>query len=158
MQPTQKSNVEILIVALSSPILVGVYKDKKLIEAKESKQKTSDVLPFIFRDLMERFTIDAIYFARGPGSYMSIKLVYVFVKTLQIAAGIKLYGCEGFEFTDNQPIKAYGKHYFYKENDTIATKKFEHPPESRFRLPKSLDEIQCGKEIAPLYILPAVKV
>ncbi len=158
MQPTQKSKVEILIVALASPVLVGVYQEKRLIEAIESCQKTSEALPYIFEDLLQRYSIESIYFARGPGSYMSIKLVYIFVKTIQIVSGIKLYGCEGFEFTGNQPIKAYGKHYFCKENDTIATKKFEQPPKSEFQLPKRLDQIRCSEETAPLYILPAVKV
>ncbi|WP_041353967.1 hypothetical protein [Nitratiruptor sp. SB155-2] len=158
-QPAQKSEVDIVLVALATPVLVGVYQDGKRIETIESHKKTSDILPSIFQSLMKQYEIKSVYFARGPGSFMSIKLVYIFLKTLQIAKGITLFGCDGFEFTDNQPIKAHGSHYFVKENDTISTKKLEGDGAVTFRLPDSIDEIRCSQEnIAPLYVLPAVKV
>ncbi len=145
-------------MALSSPLLVGVYKNGQLLEKIESSQKTSDALPGIFKKLFKQYQIQKIFYARGPGSYMAIKLVYVFLKTLQIVKNIELFGCEGFVFNNNRPIRAFGNLYFVKEDGKIVTKKFEKPLKSSFELPQRLDEVECGEEISPLYVLPAVKV
>ena len=156
-QPTQKSRVDLVVVALSSPLLVGIYQNGQLIEAIQSEQKTSEALPRIFKEILDRYDVRGIYFAKGPGSFMSIKLVYIFLKTLQIAKNIQLFGCEAFVFNDNAPIKAFGNLYFVKENGKIVTKKFDVPPKSEFHLPKRLEGLECSDDISPLYVLPAVK-
>ena len=153
----QKSRVDVVVVALGSPLLVGIYKDKKLTKTIKSKEKTSEALPLIFRDLLQKYEIKNLYFARGPGSFMAIKLAYIFFKTLQITTNINLFGCEGFVFNNNRPIKAVGNLYFVKENGKIVSKKLSGVQEGSFFLPKSLDKLKCTKDIAPLYIIPAVK-
>ena len=153
----QKSSVDVVVIALGSPLLVGVYENNKLIKKIETKQKTSEVLPILFRDLLQRFNIKSIYFARGPGSFMAIKLVYIFLKTLQITSGVQLFGCEGFVFNNNMPIKAVGNLYFVKENGKIVTKKLSGEIESNFFLPKRLVHLACSEDISPLYVIPAVK-
>ncbi len=153
-----KSDVEIVVVALRSPLLVGVYSEGELLYKYEEQQKTSEILPSIFRKILQKHDIKRVLFARGPGSFMAIKLVYIFLKTMQIAKGIELRGCDGFVFNDNQPIKAIGNLYFVKENGKIVTKKLQNPPDAPFKLPQNINNIQCGQEIEPLYILPAVKV
>ena len=144
-------------MALGSPLLVGIYKDRKLIKRIESEAKTSEALPLIFKDIVDKYTLKSIYFARGPGSFMAIKLAYIFFKTLQITTNIDLFGCEGFVFNNNRPIKAVGDLYFVKENGKIVTKKLSGIKEAHFFLPNSLDEIECSKEVSPLYVIPAVK-
>ncbi len=154
----QKSRVEVVVIALGSPLLVGIYKEKELIETIKREEKTSEALPPIFKELMQKYEIESIYFARGPGSLMAIKLVYIFVKTLQITTNIKLFGCEGFVFNNNSPIKAVGNLYFIKENGKIVSKKLSGVTETPFRLPQKLDALVCKEEdITPLYVIPAVK-
>jgi len=156
-QPTQKSRVDLVVIALSSPLLVGIYQDGRLIRKIQTSQKTSEALPKIFANILATYDVARIYFAKGPGSFMSIKLVYIFLKTLQIAKNIQLLGCEAFAFNDNAPIKAFGNLYFVKENGKIVTKKFDVPPKSEFHLPKRLEGLECSDDISPLYVLPAVK-
>ncbi len=156
-QPTPKSSVEVVLVALSTPILVGIYKEGALQESIVSEQKTSEALPILLRDIMQKYDISRVYFARGPGSFMSIKLVYIFLQTLRIAKGIELRGCDAFAFNDNAPIKATGNLFFVKENGTIVTKILRDVEPKPFRLPKRLESLACTEETSPLYILPAVK-
>ncbi|NPA04025.1 MAG: hypothetical protein GXO61_04105 [Epsilonproteobacteria bacterium] len=153
----QPKKVDLVVIALSSPLLVGIYEEGKLIEVLKEDKKTSQALPTLFSTLLKKYEIENIYFARGPGSFMGIKLSYIFLKTLQITKGIKLFGCEAFEFNQNAPIKAIGNLYFVKENGKIVTKKLSGVEEREFFLPKTLDQLNYTQEIEPIYILPAVK-
>jgi tRNA A37 threonylcarbamoyladenosine modification protein TsaB len=148
--------IDVVVVALSSPVLVGIYKDKKLVKKIVSEEKTSEVLPKIFKDILKRYEIKRVFFARGPGSFMSIKLVYIFLKSLQIVKKFELFGCDGFAFNKNRPIRAVGNLYFIKDNGKIVTKKFESPVVGNFALPDSLEELNCSEDISPIYVIPAV--
>ena len=150
----QKPLVDLVAVTIASPSLFGVYENNKLIETIEKEGKTSDILPIVFDDLLKRYSIKRVIYSKGPGSYMAIKLSYVFFKTMEITKGIELFGADGFEFNENRPIKAVGKSFFVKRNGIITLKKNEIPGE--FRLPKSLDEISFSKDASPLYILNPV--
>ncbi|MRJ02837.1 MAG: hypothetical protein GXO19_03110 [Epsilonproteobacteria bacterium] len=153
--PSQQ--VDLVVVALSPPLLVGIYREGRLVEKREVEGKLSEVLPELFREIMDRFEIKRIFFARGPGSFMSIKLLYLFLKTLQITKGVELYGCDGFTFNQNRPIKAVGKLYFVREGGIIVTKRIEGEVEQGFQLPEELDSLRCSRdETAPLYVIPAV--
>ena len=150
----QKPLVDLVAVTIASPSLFGVYENNKLIETIEKEGKTSDILPIVFDDLLKRYSIKRVIYSKGPGSYMAIKLSYVFFKTMEITKGIELFGADGFEFNENRPIKAVGKSFFVKRNGIITLKKNEIPGE--FRLPKSLDDISFSKDASPLYILNPV--
>ena len=149
-------NIDLVIVALSSPIKIGLYKNGEIFEEIESNEKTSEYLPKIYNELKENYHIKKIIYARGPGSFMSIKLCYVFLKTLQLTQDIEIQACDGFEFSKNRPIKAMGKLYFTKEDGKISLKKFEEEIESLFELPKNIKDLNLDNSIEPLYILPAV--
>jgi hypothetical protein len=45
--------VDVVLVALSSPIQIGIYEDAKLIETIESHEKSSEVLPKIYQDVFK---------------------------------------------------------------------------------------------------------
>ena len=94
--------------------MVGVYENKKLIKKYENDGVTSDILPLIFEKILNEYKINRIYYVNTPGSYMAIKVAYVFLKTLSITKNIELKSCSGFEFNGNSPIKALGKKIFYK--------------------------------------------
>jgi len=147
--------VDIVVVALSSPVLIGVYRDDELLEEISSKEYVSEVLPLLFRDILKKYKIKRLFFAKGPGSFMSIKLVYVFLKTLSITKDIELLATDAFYFNENAPIKALKDRYFVKKEDKITIEKISANDVS-FKLPKVLDTCKFSSDIKPLYILPAI--
>jgi tRNA A37 threonylcarbamoyladenosine modification protein TsaB len=146
----------LLIIAIASPILVGVYEDDVLIETISSEKKTSEILLPILKDCIDKYDCSKIIYTKGPGSYMAIKLTYIMLKTIEITQGIRCYGCLGFALNDNKPIKAIGNLYFIKEKETIITKKYEQPVKVNFTLPQSIHDLEFDEESTPEYMLPAV--
>ncbi len=147
---------ELLIIAIASPLLLGVYEDGKLIKTVSSELKTSEILLPLITEYLESYDISRIIYTRGPGSYMAIKLTYIMLKTIEIVRGIECVGCSGFALNDGQAIKAIGNLYFIKEKETIMTKKYEQPVKVIFTLPQSIHDLELDEESTPEYILPAV--
>ena len=145
-----------MVVALASPLHVGVYRHGNLIEQHQSMEHTSDALPVILKTFLDGYTIERLLFARGPGSFMSIKISYIFLKTLSITLGIPLLASDGFAFNEGRPIKALAQRYFVKEGSTITTRQYDEAIEQHFALPMLLDETHFSEQSEPLYMLPAV--
>ena len=148
--------VDVIVIELSSPILIGVYENSSLIETLSSKEQSSDALPALFNDILKKYEIENIVYTRGPGSFMAIKVAYIFLQTLCIVNKCKLFATNAFTFNGSAPIKAFGKLYFIQSNGTISTQKFDEPYESIFELPKKINLSDYSEETTPLYILPAV--
>ncbi|MCI5969316.1 MAG: hypothetical protein MRZ19_07430 [Helicobacter sp.] len=147
------------------PVLVGVYDANfKLYKDFVLTAPLSDALVPKFMELEKQgIEFDALYFVRGPGSFMALKLLYLFAKTLEIAKGVKLFATHAFYFNANSPIKAYGNCYFVRENtennaeDGICVKNFATIPHiAPFSLPKVLDITIFDTNLKPLYLLPPV--
>ena len=151
-----RKKVDVVFITLSSPILVGVYEEQRLIETIESAQKSSDVLPEIFEELTEKYDIKALFYTNGPGSFMAIKIAYIFLKSMSVLKNIPLFATDAFYFNKNQPIKAIGKLYFVKISSEIKTQKLEIAPEASFMLPDVLDYSEFSTTAAPLYGIGAV--
>jgi len=149
-------SVDILLVALSSPIQVGIYEDKKLIKTIKSQEKSSDVLPKIYDELLKEYDVRQLFYANGPGSFMAIKVAYIFLRSLSILKNIPLYATDAFKFNNNKPIKAIGKLCFVKIASKIETQKLEIVPEAAFLLPDILDYSEFSKTATPLYSIGAV--
>jgi len=149
-----KQHIDIVIIPISSPIKIGLYKNRVLFEEIVSNEMTSEFLPQFFDEVLKKYEIDNIIYSKGPGSYMSIKLTYIFIKTLEITKNINILAVDGFYFNQNSPIKAVGNRFFVKENDTITIKKAEIS--NSFELPQKLNFDDFSNEIEPLYILNAV--
>ena len=145
-----------MVVALASPLHLGIYESNHLIKTYEANEQTSEALPLLFENVLKEFTPRRLFFARGPGSFMAIKIAYIFLRTMSIAFKIPLLACDGFVFNENRPIKALRNLYFVKENETITTQHFLEPIEQKFVLPKDLDETLFDDDNEPLYMLPAV--
>jgi hypothetical protein len=145
-----------VVVSLASPLHVGIYEDHRLIHHETSHEQTSEVLPLLFEALLERYEPKRLFFARGPGSFMSIKISYIFLKTLSIALGVPLFASDGFTFNEGRPIKAMRNLYFVKDKEAIHTQTFDTPQMQEFTLPKVLNEALFSTENEPLYMLPAV--
>ncbi len=147
---------KLLIISIASPIQLGIYKDNILIDSVQSDKKTSEILLPLIVDMLDKYSIKNILYVRGPGSYMAIKLTYIILKTIKIIRDIDFYGCDGFLFNNNRPIKALGSLYFIKDNKNIITKKFNNIEKIDFILPLNLNSVTIDKDNRPLYILPAV--
>jgi tRNA A37 threonylcarbamoyladenosine modification protein TsaB len=150
----QKPSVDIVAVVISKPVLVGVYENGVLKETIKKDGMTSDVLPEIFDDLMKKYEIASVIYSKGPGSFMAIKLAYVFFKTLQIVKGVRFLAKDGFYFNQNSPIKAVGNSFFVKKEGIITLKKDEK--EGVFELPEKISLEDFEEDAEPLYILKAV--
>jgi len=148
--------VDVLVMALSSPIKVGIYEDKKLIETIVSQEKSSDYLPVLFEELLQRYEIEKLFYTNGPGSFMAIKIAYIFLKSLSILKDIPLFATDAFYFNKNEPIKAIGKLCFVKIASEIKTQKLEKVPESNFELRNRLDYNEFTTVTTPLYMIGAV--
>ncbi len=147
---------DLVVVALNSPIRVALYKDYKLYKELESNQKSSEILPDLIGEFIRNYKIDRILYANGPGSFMAIKLAYIFLKTISITKNIPLFAIDGFYFSQNCPIKANNSRFFIKNGDRITVEKVETKIDTNFRLPNFIDFKDFSLENEPLYILPAI--
>ena len=151
-------NISVLVISIANPILVGLYEDNLLKQTISNDGKTSDILPEIFDKLLNQYSIDNIFYVNGPGSYMAIKVAYIFLKTISITNNIKLKASNGFNFNNNSPIKALGKKYFFNTNNGKIIIDFlgENEEIKDFFLPQILDEDIFIDDSLPDYHLPAV--
>ncbi len=150
----QKPSVDIVAITISSPLLIGIYENQKLIKTVKKEGKTSEILPLVFDRILKHYEVKHIVYSKGPGSYMAIKLSYLFFKTLEIAKNIKLLGAEGFEFNNNAPIKAVGNTFFVKKNGIISLEKSK--TQGKFFLPEKIDIEKFNSDASPLYVLNPV--
>ncbi len=149
-------SVDILLIALSSPVKIGIYENSKLIETITSDKKSSDILPIIFLGIFEKYSVERLFYANGPGSFMAIKVAYIFLKSISILKNIPLFATDAFKFNKNSPIKAIGKLCFVKISSEIKTQKLEIVPEASFTLPDVLDYNEFTTNTTPLYMIGAV--
>ena len=152
--PSGKTDV--VVISVSSPLKIGIYEEGRLAESIVKEGKSSDLLPVIFRDILHRYAVERIFYAKGPGSFMAIKIAYVFLKTLCIAKKIRLYASDAFVFNGGTPIKSVGKSYFVKTKAGIEIKKMEEALPMEFHLPHRLDTTLFNEDVKPMYIAPAV--
>ena len=149
-------DVDVLLIALSSPIQIGIYENGTLVQKIESSEKSSDVLPILYAEIFKKYSVKTLLYTNGPGSFMAIKVAYIFLKSLSILKDIPLFATDAFKFNKNTPIKAIGKLCFVKISSEIKTQKLETVPESKFVLPDVLDYNEFSKNTAPLYMIGAV--
>ena len=149
-------SVDVLCITLTSPIKIGIYENLKLIETIESEEKSSDILPLLFKDILQKYDVQKLLYANGPGSFMAIKVAYIFLKSLSILKKIPLFATDAFNFNENQPIKAIGKLHFVKIASEIKTQKFDSAQEVNFRLPEMLELKEFSTTSTPLYMIGAV--
>lgn len=118
---------------------------------------TSDVLPTIFDEILKKYDLNRIYYVNTPGSFMAIKVAYVFLRTLCLVKDIELKACSGFEFNENSPIKALGKKYFLNDENGVKVDFLDkNCTMADFKLPDVFENIKFSDETLPIYNLPAV--
>ena len=149
--------LDILVISISTPLKIGLYENNVLVKTYEIDGKTSDGLPKLFETVLKSFEINRIFYVNSPGSYMAIKVAYVFLKTLSITKKLPFYATNGFHFNNNSPIKALGKKYFINKDGEIIIDFIDNNTKlEEFELPKQLNEKLFSKDTLPIYNLPAV--
>ncbi|MFY4782686.1 hypothetical protein ACOTWN_05660 [Aliarcobacter butzleri] len=149
--------IEILVITISNPLLIGIYENKKLIKEYKLDGKTSDVLPTLFQKPLNHYNIKRIIYVNTPGSFMAIKVAYIFLKTVCLTKNIELNSVSGFEFNNNSPIKALGQKYFINETNNLKVDFLEKDCIiCDFKLPLCIEKYNFNKETLPIYNLPAV--
>jgi len=150
----QKPLVDIVAITVSSPLIIGIYENQKLIKTFKKEGKTSDILPVIFDNILKNYEINHIIYTKGPGSYMAIKLSYIFFKTLQITKNINFLAAEAFDFNNNSPVKAVGNTFFVKKDGIISLAKTQKKGD--FFLPEKIDVKKFDTDVSPLYVISPV--
>ena len=148
-------NVEVLVYSLSSPLKIGIYENSHLIEELKTEEKTSEMLPIFMKDILKKYNIIALYYTKGPGSFMAIKITYIFLKTFSIILNIDFKATLGFNINNNTPIPAMRGLYFVKNGNRIEIKKLQKV-NINMELPKILRRELFESETLPYYKLPAV--
>ncbi len=148
-------NVDVVIICVANPLLIGVYYESDLIEAISKEGKISDILIGIYKDIKTRYDIKSFTYTNSPGSFLSIKLTYLFLKTIELLQEIPIKSVDGFYFNENNPIKAVFSKQFIKKNGKITaiTQKGEYIYKS-FKLPSYIDIEKFSNNIEPIYIIP----
>lgn len=140
-----------MVISLDTPLLVGVYKDDILFHELSSCDHVSESLVKIIKDLSNRFLIQKIFYANGPGSFMGLKITYIILKTFSIIKKCDFYAVSGFEFSDK--IRANKNFSFVLKQDDIV---LEEIASSKPKLPKSLKTLNILQDTAPNYILDVI--
>ncbi len=146
----------VVVIALSLPLKVGIYENNRLIQSHELHEQTSDSLPLFFETLLQEYAITRLIYANGPGSFMAIKVSYLFLKTLSIVKNIPFLATDAFYFNKNQPIKALGKLCFVKMAHSVETQVFDEVPSNTFELPQELIIEDFNSDTLPQYGIAAV--
>lgn len=152
-----------MLISLGDGVLLGVYQNNFLGASYTSKAKTSEALVEVFSQLFKDFknptlpAIKGVYYAKGPGSFTSLKLTHVFLHTLALIHDFELYSTTGFDFNDNTPILAYANKYFVsKEMESLSDFKDLKIAPKDFMLPPFLEKDKFTKLNTPFYILPPI--
>ncbi len=152
-----------MLISLGEGVLLGVYQNNFLCASYTSKSKTSEALVEVFSQLFKDFknptlpAIKGVYYAKGPGSFTSLKLTHVFLHTLALIHDFELYSTTGFDFNDNTPILAYANKYFVsKERESLSDFKDLKIAPKDFKLPSFLEKDKFTQLNMPFYILPPI--
>ncbi|GAA8660208.1 tRNA (adenosine(37)-N6)-threonylcarbamoyltransferase complex dimerization subunit type 1 TsaB [Helicobacter pylori] len=155
--------LDLALISLGDGVLLGAYQSNFLCASYTSKSKTSEALVEVFSQLFKDFknptlpAIKGVYYAKGPGSFTSLKLTHVFLHTLSLIHDFELYSTTGFDFNDNTPILAYANKYFVsKERESLIDFKDLKIAPKDFMLPSFLEKDKFTQLNTPFYILPPI--
>ncbi len=155
--------LDLALISLGEGVSLGVYQNNFLCASYTSKSKTSEALVEVFSQLFKDFknpnlpAVKGVYYAKGPGSFTSLKLTHVFLHTLALIHDFELYSTTGFDFNDNTPILAYANKYFVsKERESLTDFKDLKIAPKDFMLPPFLEKDKFTQLNTPFYILPPI--
>ncbi|MEJ8610216.1 tRNA threonylcarbamoyladenosine biosynthesis protein TsaB [Helicobacter pylori] len=155
--------LDLVLISLGDGVLLGVYQNNFLCASYTSKSKTSEALVEVFSQLFKDFknpalpVVKGVYYAKGPGSFTSLKLTHVFLHTLALIHDFELYSTTGFDFNGDTPILGYANKYFVsKETGSLSDFKDLKIAPKDFMLPPFLEKDKFTQLNTPFYILPPI--
>ncbi|PAF47524.1 hypothetical protein BKH46_03605 [Helicobacter sp. 12S02634-8] len=157
-----KKRVDVVLIAVDTPIKCGIYEDLTLKMCFERTCKVSDGLLEIFSGVFaylqaRDWVLGRVFYAKGPGSFTALKLTHIFLQTLALSEEIELFSAPSFYFNQSAPIRAFGNKYFIQESSGQISLATTIPMGlSEFLLPERLEPKDFGTQNDPLYILPPI--
>ncbi|MDR1911972.1 MAG: glycoprotease [Helicobacteraceae bacterium] len=149
-------NAIILLIGATKPARLAVYNESgEALEFFEIDKPLSEGLFSIMKAIDIRFNIVKVLYARGPGSFMGLKLGYIFLKTFAFARDIPFLATDSFNLSGDRPILAHGKRRFVKKDKRIEIEIFDAPFEESLKPPNRLDITLFDDQTLPNYILDA---
>lgn len=151
-----KKKVDIILLVIANPLLIGIYEKDNLIKSFTLDGKISDTLVDWYKGIKGSYDINSFIYTNSPGTFLSIKLTYLFLKTVCLIEGISIKAVDGFYFNENNPIKGIFSQQFVKKNGKIAIEKVQQANNtySEFNLPIHIDKKDFCDDIEPIYIIP----
>lgn len=147
--------VTLLVLTIARPTVVAIYlEDSTLAKSWSFDEKLTDKLYSVVAEIEKSFEIERVAYANGPGSFMGLKLAYVFLQTYATIKNIAFVAASSFVFADK--IHSNGKRWFVKRGEDIDLITLDGSKEIFFMPPKRLDLAQFRSHVEPNYILPAV--
>ncbi|MDR2151963.1 MAG: hypothetical protein LBO72_03995 [Helicobacteraceae bacterium] len=149
-------NATILLIGATKPARLGVYNENgdRLENFTIEAPLTEGLYP-LMKSIDERFKITKLLYARGPGSFMGLKLSYLFCKSFAIARDIPFLAADSFALSGGKPILSRQNRRFTKNADTIEIEIFDTPFEEALLPPETLDLSMFDAQTPPNYILSA---
>ncbi|MGE4295437.1 MAG: hypothetical protein AB7E49_07045 [Campylobacterales bacterium] len=152
-----KSPVFVLLVSASRPMRLAVYDlGGNRLELHESDAPATESFYPFFKTIDDRYDIARVAYARGPGSFMGLKLGYVFLQSFAMARRIPFASVSSFALTRGAPVQAHGKRWFVLEGGEVSVRAFETPPQAALLPPEQIDFSIFEAACEPEYLMPAV--
>lgn len=147
--------VTLLLLTIAKPTVVALYdENNRFLKSYAFEEKITDGLYKTVKEIERSFEIVRVAYANGPGSFMGLKLGYVFLQTYSAVRDIPFVATESFTFADK--IHSNGKRWFVKSVDSVDLIVLDDSPIDMPNLPERLDLMLFSDSVEPNYILPAV--
>lgn len=152
-----KLPVTVLLISASRPMRLAVYdRAGAKLESFESDAPATESFYPLFKAIDEQYAIEKLAYARGPGSFMGLKLGYVFMQTLALARNLPFAAASSFALSGGAPVHAHGKRWFVPQGNEVSVQTFDPAPENRLLPPDRLDLSLFDTNTEPDYLMPAV--
>lgn len=141
---------------MAMPAKIGIYDNNlNLVKSYEINNYVSVELSSVIQEILQEFNISELIYANGPGSFMSLKIAYVFFSTLSLVLNIPLKATSAFSFSKQKLIKANNNFCFaLNEYGEIILKAVSNY-KCDLCLPVKL-QISYESDNLPNYFIPAV--
>lgn len=146
--------ITLLVASFAKPTLIGVYSaQNELIRSFAEDGKITDFLYQITSEIDKNYLIKRLVYTQGPGSFMGLKLAYVFLASFAIARNIPFEAISSFAIASK--IHAHKNRWFVQNGDRVEVVEMADQTDL-IALPRSIDSIAFESDKLPRYELPAV--
>ncbi len=148
-------HIDLLIIALSSPVIIGVYERGELAKKIKSDGRASEFLIEFLADI-NADEIASITYTNTPGSFMGLKVSYQILRVFCEVKNIAFCAVSGFELNGGGAIRANKTLSFLPQSGDGDEILIGRATPSPFELPRNLAGLNKSPDTLPRYIIPAV--